>query len=130
MLRLIFYIMIIVSSLILTACPDSIGSTKDIIFPEENVSYTAQVEPFLNLTCAFAGCHGYSAAGGVILNDYFSMVNTPGLIVPGNPDGSLLIQIIDEIKPHNTYYEKSNITDNHKKGMRQWVKEGARLSKE
>ena len=113
---------------IVWGCEDSINSPKDIVFPDKDVSYTLQVEPFLNLTCSFAGCHGNSAAAGIRLNDYFSIINTPGLVIPQNPDGSLLNQILEERKPHFTYYEKSNITDNHVKGMRQWVLEGAKLS--
>ncbi|MBX3042659.1 MAG: hypothetical protein KIT33_01045 [Candidatus Kapabacteria bacterium] len=120
---------IFISSAIL-GCESSISSPKDIIFPETNVSYTAQVEPFLNLTCAFAGCHGHTSAAGIRLNDYFAIINSPGLVVPGNADGSLLNQILEERKPHFTYFEKSNITQNHITGMRQWVLEGARLTKD
>ncbi len=121
--------MLVIVSLVFMGCPDSISSPKDIIFPEKDVSYTAQVEPFLNLTCAFSGCHGIGSTNGIYLNDYFQIINTPGLVVAGNPDGSLLNQIIEERKPHFTYFERSNITENHKKGIRQWVLEGAKLSK-
>lgn len=130
MLRLIVYILTVVVFLsIAISCSDSISSPKDIVFPETGVSYTSHVEPFLNLTCAFSGCHGFNASAGIRLNDYFSIINTPGLVIAGNPDGSLLMQIIEERKPHFTYYERSNITQNHIIGMRQWILEGANLSK-
>jgi hypothetical protein len=127
-LHLILLITISLLILISTGCEDSINSPKDIVFPDKDVSYSLHVEPFLNLTCSFAGCHGNSAAAGIRLNDYFSIINTPGLVIPQNPDGSLLNQILEERKAHFTYYEKSNITDNHVQGMRQWVLEGAKLS--
>ena len=131
MKRLLIYILpVTFMILLLTGCPDSITNPKDIIFPEKNVSYTSQVEPFLRLTCAFSSCHGFSSTNGIYLDDYFRIINSPGLVIPENPDQSLLIQILEETKPHNTYYEKSNITENHIKGMRQWVLEGARLTKE
>ncbi len=127
--KFVFGIFIIVIGFTLTACPDSISSPKDIIFPETNINYTSQVEPFLNLTCAFSSCHGNTSTNGIILNDYFQIISKPGLVIPGDPDGSLLNQIIEERKPHFTYYERSNITENHIRGMRQWVLEGAKLSK-
>lgn len=124
-----FIFMSVFSIVLMTfGCENSIDSPKDIIFPEKDVSYTNHVEPFLNLTCSFAGCHGNTAKAGIRLNDYFSIINTPGLVIPKNPDGSLLNQILEERKPHFTYYEKSNITDNHIQGMRLWVLEGAKLS--
>jgi hypothetical protein len=126
----LFFISVITLGLALSGCPNTISNPKDIIFPDSNVSYTRQVEPFLNLTCAFSGCHGNTSTNGIILNDYFRIVNTPGLVIAGKPDASLLIQIIEKTKPHFTYYEESNITENHKKGMRRWVQEGARLIKD
>jgi hypothetical protein len=124
----IFLLIAIFTAIISFSCGDSISSPKEIVFPDKNISYTSHVEPFLNLTCAFSGCHGFSAAGGIMLNDYFSIINSPGLVIAGNPDGSLLMQILEERKPHFTYYEKSNITENHVKGMRQWIIEGANLN--
>lgn len=118
-------VIFIISMFLLQGCPDSISNPKDIIFPESNVRYSGAVEPFLRLTCAFAGCHDYSSGNQIMLDDYFRIMGSPGLVVPGNPDGSLLIQIIENTKPHQTYFEASNITENHKKGMRKWVLEGA-----
>jgi hypothetical protein len=103
----------------------SITSPKDIVFPDSNVSYLHEVNPFLTVTCGFAGCHNYSAAGNVNLTDYFETMKSPGLVIPGNPDGSYLIQILEGTIPHTAYYEQSQITANHKKGLRKWVKEGA-----
>ncbi len=121
-------IVILLSSLILFfACnSNALTSLDDIVFPEKDVSYLHQVEPFLRFTCAFVGCHGYTAAGGVILNDYFEMMKKPGLVIPGNADGSQLIQILEEKLPHFTYYERSRINQNHLTGMRTWVNEGAK----
>jgi hypothetical protein len=103
----------------------TINSPKDIVFPDSNVSYLYEVNPFLKVTCEFSGCHNYSASGGIDLTDYFEMMKSPGLIIPGNPDGSYLIQVLELTIPHFTYYERAYITDNHLKGMRRWVKEGA-----
>jgi len=111
--------------LISFSCENALNSTKDIIFPDKDVSYIQEVEPFLRYTCAYSGCHGYSAAGGIVLTDYFSIMKNPGLIIPGNPDQSYLMQIIDNKIPHFTYFERSQITPNHISGMRIWIGEGA-----
>lgn len=65
-MKITFILMLVIVSLVFMGCPDSISSPKDIIFPEKDVSYTAQVEPFLNLTCAFSGCHGIGDRKSVV----------------------------------------------------------------
>lgn len=107
-------------------CENSLNSVQDIIFPSKDVSYISQVDPFLRYTCGYSGCHGYSAAGGIVLTDYFELFKTAGLIIPGKPDQSLLNQIIENKIPHTTYFERSQITNNHIQGMRTWVAEGAK----
>lgn len=121
-------IVIMLSSIILFyACnSNALTSLDDIVFPEKDVSYLHQVEPFLRFTCAFVGCHGYTAAAGVILNDYFEIMKVPGLVIPGNAEQSSLIQILEDKLPHFTYYERSKINQNHITGMRKWVDEGAK----
>ncbi|HOV92297.1 MAG TPA: hypothetical protein PLC04_04360 [Candidatus Kapabacteria bacterium] len=102
---------------------------ENIVFPDSNVKFTAQVLPFLRYNCAYAGCHsGFSKAGGVVLDDYFEIMQYPGLIIPGNPDGSILVQILENRLPHLTYFYRGSITDNHIRGVRQWIKEGALLN--
>lgn len=124
------YMIIIVtllSAVIFWACDsDALTNLDDIVFPDKDVSYLYQVEPFLRYSCAFVGCHGYTAAGSIVLNDYFEIMKVPGLVIPGNPDQSTLIQILEDKLPHFTYYERSKITQNHIIGMRTWVAEGAK----
>ena len=102
---------------------------ESIIFPDSNVSFSSQVLPFMRYNCAYAGCHStYSKAGTVVLDDYFEIMRNPGLVIPGNPDGSILIQILEYRLPHLTYFYRGSITDNHIRGVRQWIKEGALLN--
>ncbi len=122
----IFGIVLLFSMIMIaSSCENSLSSLQDIVFPSEKVSYISQVEPFLRYTCSYSGCHGFSAAGGIVLTDYFELYKTTGLIISGNPDQSLLIQIIENKIPHTTYFERSQINSNHIQGMRTWVKEGA-----
>ncbi len=104
-------------------------NNENIIFPETNVKFTDQVLPFLRYNCAYAGCHsGYSRAGGVVLDDYFEIMLNPGLVIPSNPDGSILVQILENRLPHLTYFYRGSITPNQIHGVRQWIKEGALLN--
>jgi len=121
-------IIFVFSLLIIYACTETIGTnSKDIIFPEENVSFQFHVYPFLKLNCSYAGCHSdESAAGGIILTSYGTLFSSPGMIIIGEPDKSRLIQIIENKLPHFTLFYRGNITENHKKGMRTWIIEGAK----
>ncbi len=125
-MKIIASILTIAMIIVIYACENSISSVKDIVFPPNNVSYISEVQPFLRYTCAYSGCHGYNAAGGISLTDYFDLYKTPGLLIPGNPDQSLLMQILENKIPHTTYFERSQITNNHIVGMRTWIIEGAK----
>lgn len=50
-----------------------------------------------------------------------------GFVIPENPDGSLIIQIIERtFDPHIvTGYINFKINSNQKAGMRTWIEEGA-----
>lgn len=122
-MRIPIIIFIILS---LNACSDNIITSPDqIIFPEINVSYQQQVRPLLELTCAFSGCHdAETSAAGVDVTGYFQLTARAGLIIPGKPDNSLLIQILEGKQGHLLTFQ-NRITDAQKRGVRQWVLEGA-----
>lgn len=104
-------------------------SSRDIVFPEKNVSFMNHVQPFLKITCSYQGCHSYeSRAAGKIMVDYWNLfdVYNTGLIIPYKPDNSIFYQMIrDENRlPHIpiVYWE---IDQNQKDGIRTWIEEGA-----
>jgi hypothetical protein len=51
------------------------------------------------------------------------LYQTPGLVIPGKPESSVLVQVIQGILPHT--FPLQSINANHKKGMATWVREGA-----
>jgi hypothetical protein len=112
--------------LILGACSDNIITSPDqIVFPQENVSYQQHVRPLLELTCAFTGCHdSETAVANVDVTGYFQLTSRAGLIIPGRPDNSLLIQILEGKQGHVLTFQ-NRINDAQKRGVRQWVLEGA-----
>ena len=111
----------------LTSCGSNmITDPNDIVFPDSNVSYQNHVQPLLTLSCAYVGCHNdETAAANLRLTNYFALFQHAGLVVPLKPDNSTLIQTLEGTLPHRaTYYQTT--TDTQKKGMRLWVKEGAK----
>jgi hypothetical protein len=112
--------------MILNSCSDNIITSPDqIVFPQENVSYQQQVRPLLELTCAFSGCHdAETSTAGIDVTGYFQLTSRAGLIIPGKPDNSLLNQILEGKQGHLLTFQ-NRITDAQKKGVRQWVLEGA-----
>ena len=97
---------------------------KDVIFPDSNVSYSASVQPLMALGCAFSGCHAYNTASP--LDSYISILSgSAGMVIPLKPDESKLVQVIQGKLSH-AYSLANTITDNHRKGIAVWVKEGAK----
>lgn len=115
-----------------SSCSDTpvITSPEQLVFPSSKVSFSRHVQPFMNLTCNYSGCHNSrSMAGGIALESYFDVVfTTPGLVVPRNPSQSRLIQVIDlntRVRPNHPNSFQTRITDNHIAGMKIWIQEGA-----
>ncbi|HYF03443.1 MAG TPA: hypothetical protein VEC36_08705 [Patescibacteria group bacterium] len=112
----------------LTSCTENnITEPEQIVFPATNVSYTAHVEPFLHISCTFSGCHASDAGtyGSFSMNTFFDLYSRPGLIKPYDPDNSTLNMIMERRLPHYQQM-RAGITENHAKGLRQWVLEGGK----
>lgn len=109
----------------ISCCQQNITNGSDIVFPAKNVSFLHHVYPFMQVTCSYASCHSdESQAGGIRLTDYFSLFQTPGIIVAGNPNGSLLVQFLNRPQNHTPLvYWKAD--SNQINGIKQWILEGA-----
>jgi hypothetical protein len=122
---ILFFVLIIM----VFACNDnSISSIKEIEFPEENVSFQQHVEPFMKLTCAYGSCHDVSGFNGDDLSTYFAMMSSTGLIIPGKPESSHLIQILEDPLRHPIIFYSYDINQNHIDGMKKWIEEGAEFN--
>ncbi|MBL7998452.1 MAG: hypothetical protein JNL32_07435 [Candidatus Kapabacteria bacterium] len=124
-MKRLFTICLLPCFLLLHSCGDGTIATKpsDIVFPDSNVSYQSHVQPFLNLTCAFSGCHADGTR--IPLTSYIGLYQTPGLLIVGKPESSTLTQVLNGILPHNNSFQRV-VTDNHKAGMTRWVRDGAK----
>ncbi len=120
--------------LICSNCEDNgITSNREINFPDSNVSYQNHVQLFLNFKCAYRGCHSVEdRAGNRAMTDYFTLFETAnaGLVIPGQPNESRIIQILKGNPTHLGIYEfpAGYFSDNNVNGMITWIKEGAKFN--
>jgi hypothetical protein len=74
--------------------------------PDQRISYTANIQPIYNRSCALSGCHVPGSLGGNLDlstgNSYRQTVNHDAFqqpkkkrVKPGDPDGSYLVQKIE-----------------------------------
>jgi len=114
-------------TLLLVACetggPD--GTLSDVVFPSNGVSYSAHVLPFFEASCAFSGCHDGGTTGVVSFLRYIDLFSRPGLVHPGDSAGSVLCQVLSERLPHSSVPIALYATLNQRRGVSQWVQEGA-----
>lgn len=110
----------------LSACGDDLlTDPKQIVFPDSNISYQRYVQPLFNLSCTYSGCHSSeSRAGNLALTTYMEFIDEPGLIIVGNPESSVLVQVLDNKLPHTATFQ-DRITRNHIDGIKKWIQEGA-----
>lgn len=118
---------------LLQSCKDSNptgpgGSPSNVVFPDSNVSYSAHVQPLFDQACAFAGCHDNGANQSQLkLTSYGNAVLTiPGIVVPGNPDGSVLVLRIQGSVGQRMPINGNPLNQNQITGIRKWISEGAR----
>ncbi len=110
----------------LPACKNVVGpGGSTIVFPKTNVSFYEQVLPLFEQTCDFSGCHDDGTqAGGLALTSYASIVNgPPGVVVPHDTSGSILLQRLKGIGPLMPPARALN--SNQINGIKQWILEGA-----
>jgi hypothetical protein len=114
-------------SLNIIGCKDQIvDNSKDIIFPSSKVSYSQHVQPLFNNRCSYPSCHDDDPVNTrLTLTSYFGLTKYPGIVVPGLPDNSILIQRLDgRLKPRMPFM-RDTLIPNHYNGLKTWIKEGA-----
>ena len=98
--------------------------------PNSDISYIQHLQPLFNVRCAVAGCHNdTSRAGGLRLTSCANTTADPSVVFPGEPDNSRLLWAVEGIgnypMPPQGY---TSITQNQIKGIRTWIKEGAKCN--
>ncbi|MGB9851283.1 MAG: hypothetical protein ACPLPX_00270 [Candidatus Kapaibacteriota bacterium] len=114
--------------MILCSCNNVVNNSGQITIPDSNVSFQNHILPILKNTCGLSYCHGEVApSANVQITDYYSLMNSynGALVIPGNPDGSVLVQIIEYKLPHKPFLQWQ-IKPEQLKGLRTWILEGAK----
>lgn len=100
-----------------------ITNPEQIVFPAKNVSYAAQVSPFLALSCNSEQCHGSvnSSNQGITLASW-TQVRDNRVTLPGDSTSPLIL-VMYGLEPNHRGAFIAN--DNQRQGMKTWVLEGA-----
>ncbi|MGB9774390.1 MAG: c-type cytochrome domain-containing protein [Bacteroidota bacterium] len=103
------------------------GTETPIVFPDKNISYSQSIQPLFDRTCALSNCHDdITQASNLSLTSYNNATARPGIIIPGDPDHSILVERIDgRLSPRMPLY-RDTLNANQIHGIRQWILEGAR----
>jgi hypothetical protein len=127
-LQIIFFL-IVLCIMVLFSCKDQTtqSSTSSIVFPTSGVSFSKQVEPLFQQTCAASGCHGGSQPAANLNLQYFTrdyLIDfQPKIIVEFNSKTSLLYTYIagnpQQMPPNQ------RLTQNQIDGVKKWIDEGA-----
>ena len=115
----------------LTRCNDVVSTNNNLIFPDSLISFNNNVLPLLMVKCSYNGCHGDIQNGTFAMNSYSSLLYGGGdylnLVIPGKPDNSLLVQVMEVTQPHLAFsFGPTYINKNQLAGIRKWILEGAK----
>jgi hypothetical protein len=99
-------------------CSDSSGPTgSNIVFPPNNVSFGAHVQPLFN---------DNQPAAGLRLTSYDNLVFNPlQVVIQGKPDESILVLRIEGRLGSRMPLNRPALTQNQINGVRTWIAEGA-----
>lgn len=96
--------------------------------PNDSVSFQTEVLPIFQSNCAMSGCHAQNnPQKNVRLNTYTNVMNS-GVIEPGNPDRSELVELIEENDEDKRMPPppSARLTQAQIALIRKWIAEGAR----
>lgn len=117
---------------LLYACDDTlnINDIDNKVIPDSNVSFAEHIYPLLQIKCAFTGCHnGTNPNTTLNLTSWTNVTADPNVVFPFQPDLSKMVWAIEQkvgvpiMPPLNSGLA---LTQNQIKGIRTWIKEGAK----
>lgn len=117
----IFFILL--TGLLSCSSEDTITNPNEITFPESDIKFQNHVLPLIRLTCGVGSCH--NSASTKPLTNYTEIISSTGLVIAKMPDESLLVQFMEGKLSHPGIVNYT-YTENQKKGIRTWIKEGAK----
>jgi len=114
------------------SCKDQTNQnlTSNIVFPDSLVSFSKQVQPLFQQTCAASGCHGGSQQAANLnleIDPWHSLINyVPPIVLVKNGTNSLLVMRIDGRTPPQMPLRSQPLSTNQINGVKKWIDEGAK----
>ncbi len=128
-----FLITLIAVVTFLNSCKDETSDDCNIVFPDTAiVRYLIHVQPLLDCSCAYVGCHGVDTkeTRGFSLDDYDNFMTGAAkqVIYRGNPDASPLILRVEGKLGVRMPPDRPPLNQNQISGLRRWITNGAQLN--
>jgi hypothetical protein len=112
-------------SLTVLSCKDELPTQGSIVFPSSGVSFGQHVQPLFVQKCT-SSCHGTSDALDLTPPMYANLMSyQPQLVILGEGDNSLLVQLFDGRAVPAMPPTGDRLTDNQINGIKTWINEGA-----
>jgi hypothetical protein len=131
---LFIFVFLMICAFILLSCKDQTNQsgTSNIIFPDSLVSFSRQVEPLFQQTCAAGGCHGGSQPAANLnleIDAWHSLIDyLPPIVLVKNGNNSPLVMYIDGSNRRSPRMPLNSqpLTTNQINGVKKWIDEGAK----
>jgi hypothetical protein len=99
---------------------------EELVLPERNLSYSRHIQPLFDRKCAISGCHDdRTKASNLSLTSYENATARPGIIIPKDPENSVLVMRIEGRLQPRMPLGMAPLTQNQINGIKQWIREGA-----
>ncbi|MGE5456762.1 MAG: c-type cytochrome domain-containing protein [Methanococcaceae archaeon] len=115
-------------------CKDSISG--DVVdsrtMPASDISFSKDLQPFLEIKCANGGCHDDgSRAGDLSLTSCTNAKADPSIIFPGNSATSRIVWAVQGLsgtEPMPPLGSTKPLTSEQVRGLKKWIDEGAKCN--
>ncbi len=113
-----------------TSCPDNPIDTGIIVIPPnpDTICFAQNVLPIFQSSCATTGCHDAAThAEGYVFTSYSTIMQKPESIVPFNPNGSKVYNVITKNESDDRMPPSPNspLNSDQIDVIRQWILSGA-----
>jgi hypothetical protein len=114
--------------LLILACVPALvffGCKHDPVLPEQQVSFSGDIQPILQMGCMHSGCHSDSANAEFPLTDYESVMEN-GDVKAGEPlDSDLYEVLVEEDAEDRMPKDRPPLSDRNIKLIYIWIAQGA-----
>jgi len=107
---------------------DTLIVAIDVVTSQPQISYSTEIQPIFNNSCAGAQCHIPGPTFGLSLNNYAQLMqggNSGAVVLPGNPDGSIIVQRLEGTITPQMPFQRPPLSNSDIQKIRNWIEQGA-----